>query len=62
MSIIVLDVSDEERERRAILRGSFDKTEWDRRKYDDDLKFSEAKLMALSKLTPNFKRIRNEAA
>ena len=35
-----LDVNDDERTRRAMLRGSFDETEWNRRLADDNIKFS----------------------
>lgn len=40
-TVIQLQVSDEIREQRAMQRGSFDKTEWDRRLADDKIKFSE---------------------
>ena len=60
VEVIYLYVSDEERERRASLRGSFDKTEWDRRKKDDDVKFSEDIIQDLAYLAGNFRRIINE--
>lgn len=39
--VVMLEVSDKIREERAIQRGSFDKCEWDRRKADDEIKFSD---------------------
>lgn len=42
--VIYLSAPDDIREERAKKRGSFDKTEWDRRLKDDDIKFSEDKL------------------
>ena len=42
--VIYLSAPDDIREERARERGSFDKTEWDRRLKDDDIKFSEDKL------------------
>lgn len=38
--VVYLDVTDEIREERAVKRGSFDKEEFERRKADDDIKFS----------------------
>lgn len=37
---VFINVDDEVREKRAILRGSFDKIEWDRRLVDDKIQFS----------------------
>lgn len=42
--VVYVNVSDEERERRARERGSFDKTEWDRRLADDNVKFAKEKV------------------
>ena len=39
--VVYVNVSDDERERRARARGSFDKTEWDRRLADDAAKFTD---------------------
>lgn len=39
--VVYVNVSDNERERRARARGSFDKTEWDRRLKDDAAKFTD---------------------
>lgn len=38
--VVYIDVPDQIREERAASRGSFDKTEWDRRVADDEIKFS----------------------
>lgn len=38
--VVYIDVDDDIREERASRRGSFDKTEWDRRLADDAIKFS----------------------
>ena len=38
---IFIDVCDAVRTQRAMMRGSFDETEWNRRLADDDIKFSE---------------------
>lgn len=43
-----IDVSDKTREERAKLRGSFNKTEWDRRVIDDNFKFSKRNVDALA--------------
>lgn len=40
LDIVLIDVPDDVREKRARKRGSFDKTEWDRRVADDTVKFS----------------------
>ena len=58
--VIVLEVSDEERERRAKIRGSFDKTEWNRRLADDNVKFSREKIEKLKDLALNFELKVNE--
>ncbi len=47
ISLIYLKVDDKERERRARQRGSFDKTEWDRRTRDDAEKFSDEVIKVL---------------
>ena len=49
--VVYVDVSDEERERRARERGSFDKTEWDRRMKDDAAKFSDEVVKNLADMT-----------
>lgn len=41
LDIRLIEADDAVRERRAMKRGSFDKTEWDRRVKDDAVKFSE---------------------
>jgi len=41
-----LDVSDSERKRRAIERGSFDEIEWNRRLEDDSVQFQDARLIS----------------
>lgn len=48
--IVYVCVEDEERERRAKLRGSFNQTEWNRRLLDDNKKFTLEALEELSKL------------
>lgn len=50
-NIIYLDVSDEIRKNRAILRGSFCDIEWDRRLLDDAKKFSDKELKSIIKHT-----------
>lgn len=50
-NIIYLDVSDEIRKNRAILRGSFCDIEWDRRVLDDAKKFSDKELKSIIKHT-----------
>lgn len=50
-NIIYLDVSDEIRKDRAILRGSFCDIEWDRRLLDDAKKFSDNELKSIVKHT-----------
>lgn len=47
LDIKLIEVDDDIREARAKRRGSFDKTEWDRRKKDDAEKFSEASIRKL---------------
>lgn len=49
--VVYVDVSNEERERRARERGSFDKTEWDRRMKDDAAKFSDEVIKNLADMT-----------
>lgn len=39
--VCYVEVSDEVRKERAMSRGSFDETEWDRRAKDDEIKFSD---------------------
>lgn len=55
-----VEVSDEIREARAIKRGGFDKTEWDRRVIDDNIKFSELAKYYLAYLDAGIKVINNE--
>lgn len=50
-NIIYLDVSDEIRKNRAILRGSFCDIEWNRRVLDDAKKFSDKELKSIIKHT-----------
>ena len=50
IDITYVVVDDAERERRASLRGGFDKTEWDRRKKSDDNDFSEERIKNLEKI------------
>lgn len=50
-NIIYLDVSDEIRKNRAILRGSFCDIEWGRRLLDDAKKFSDKELKSIIKHT-----------
>ena len=50
-NIIYLDVSDEIRKNRAILRGSFCDIEWGRRLVDDAKKFSDKELKSIIKHT-----------
>lgn len=50
-NIIYLDVSDEIRKNRAILRGSFCDIEWSRRLLDDAKKFSDKELKSIIKHT-----------
>lgn len=47
IELVYLNVPDDVREERAKKRGSFDKTEWDRRLKDDTEKFSKKNLRAL---------------
>ncbi len=60
ISVIYLDVSDEEREKRASARGSFDEIEWKRRKADDSERFNAEKLAAIKELIPSFTIRKNE--
>lgn len=46
--IVYVNCLEELREQRAVKRGGFDKTEWDRRAADDKIKFSENKINLLS--------------
>ncbi len=50
IEIMHLTVPDDVREKRARKRGSFDKTEWDRRAKDDAIKFSEEAIAELEKV------------
>lgn len=50
IEVVYMYVDDDIREQRAIGRGSFDKTEWERRKADDNVKFSETKLSEIEEL------------
>lgn len=50
LEICYIDTSDDIRESRAMSRGSFDKIEWDRRKADDDIKFSKDNLHELEQM------------
>lgn len=51
IDLVYVDIPDDSiREARAKQRGSFDKTEWDRRKLDDDIAFSKEKISELIKL------------
>ena len=47
IKLIYVNTDDDTRENRAKARGSFDKTEWDRRSADDSLKFSEEEIKRL---------------
>ncbi len=47
VNVIYVFASNKTREKRARLRGSFDITEWNRRKEADDIDFSEGRLIAL---------------
>ena len=47
IELIYVDTDDDIREQRAISRGSFDKTEWDRRLADDNIKFSKEIINAI---------------
>ena len=46
--VVSIEVPDEIRERRAMKRGSFDKTEWNRRLADDKIKFSEENIESVA--------------
>ncbi len=48
--VTFLAVPDEERERRARKRGSFDQTEWERRLKDDRVKFAPERIRALEQI------------
>ena len=48
--IVYLEIDDKTRKERAMLRGSFDETEWNRRLEDDAVKFSEEKINSLANL------------
>lgn len=50
ITIWYMMADDEVREERAKNRGSFDQTEWDRRKADDDIKFSREAIAELEEL------------
>ena len=50
VEIIYICADDAVREARAMKRGSFDKTEWDRRMADDAVKFSESAIKDLESL------------
>lgn len=51
---IYIDVEDQERERRAIERGGFEKAEWRRRLLDDSLQFCPARVrMFVDHIIPN---------
>ena len=59
--VIYLDVSDEERKRRAMLRGGFDPVEWNRRAETDALDFAPENIRKLQDiLKGNFVLLRNE--
>lgn len=45
--VVFVDASDSEREYRARKRGSFDKSEWDRRNADDILKFYDTRVISV---------------
>lgn len=45
--VVFVDASDSEHEYRARKRGSFDKSEWDRRNADDILKFSDTRVISV---------------
>lgn len=49
INLIYIYADDDIREKRAMLRGSFDKTEWDRRLKDDTIKFSDEEINDLIK-------------
>lgn len=51
--LVYIDTTDEIREQRAISRGSFDKTEWDRRLKDDAKKFEAMDIFADLTVTNN---------
>ena len=59
INVVYMQVSDKTRERRAMLRGSFDKTEWDRRVEADKKDFSEGRLHNLEKMLGKPIRIMN---
>lgn len=60
IDIVYLYTDDGTREQRAEQRGSFDRTEWERRKTDDDMKFSEDRLLEVEALLGHpLKRVRN---
>ncbi len=54
--VVMVEVDDQIREARAMKRGSFDKTEWDRRAADDELKFC----LLETEPVVNFRVINNE--
>ncbi len=49
LNVIYMEVDDEVRKRRAMKRGSFDETEWNRRVIADNLDFAPEKINALEK-------------
>jgi guanylate kinase len=57
---ILLEASDEIREKRAIERGTFDRIDWDRRLKDDTIEFSKEKIEKIEALVPDFRRLENE--
>lgn len=60
IDVVYLYTDDGTREQRAQKRGSFDRTEWERRKSDDDEKFSEDRLLEVEVLLGHpLKRVRN---
>lgn len=60
IAIEFIEASDELREARAIKRGGFDKTEWDRRVIDDGKKFSKLAKYYLAWLCEGIKVVNNE--
>ena len=60
IAIEFIEASDELREARAIKRGGFDKTEWDRRNIDDSKKFSVLAKYYLAWLCKGIKVVNNE--
>ena len=45
--VVYVDVPDDTRKERAVQRGSFDETEWNRRLEDDNIKFADSELEGL---------------